>query len=64
MRSLEEQERSTYISGEGGEGTIEVNREGEKKDNAGGKDREKGEKKRREKKRGCKECASNPCLVE
>ena len=46
-------------------GTIEVKREGEKKDNAGGKDREKGGKKRRgKKKRGCKECASNPCLVE
>ena len=47
-------------------GTIEVKREGEKKDNAGGKDREKGGGKREEekKKRGCKECASNPCLVE
>ena len=48
-----------------GEGTIEEKREGEKKDNAGGKDREKGGGKRRgKKKRGCKECASNPCLVE
>ena len=45
MRSLEEQERSTYISGEG---TIEVKRKGEKKDNVGGKDREKGGTKREE----------------
>ena len=36
--------------GRGG-GTIEVKREGEKKDNAGGKDREKGGKKRRGKKK-------------
>ena len=34
-----------------GEGTIEEKREGEKKDNAGGKDREKGGKKRRGKKK-------------
>ena len=50
--------------GRGGEGTIEEKREGEKKDNAGGKDREKGEKREEEKKGGCKECALNPCLVE
>ena len=37
--------------GRGGEGTIEEKREGEKKDNAGGKDREKGEKREEEKKR-------------
>ena len=37
--------------GRGGEGTIEEKREGEKKDNAGGKDREKGEKREEEKKK-------------
>ena len=53
--------------GEGGEGTIEVKGEGEKKktmqvgmtEKRGG-----GGKRRGKKKRGCKECASNPCLVE
>ena len=48
-----------------GEGTIEEKREGEKKRQCRWeRQRKGGEKEKRKKKRGCKECASNPCLVE
>ena len=39
-------------------------RGGEKKTMQVGKTEKRGEKRGEEKKRGCMECASNPCLVE
>ena len=51
--------------GRGGEGAIEEKREGEIKGQCRWERQRKGEKKeKRKKKRGCKECASNPCLVD
>ena len=48
-----------------GEGTIEEKREGEKKRQCRWeRQRKGGGEEKRKKKRGCKECASNPCLVE